>query len=424
MPPFCLSFWPCILADEKIDCQHKERLAVMKPYYPRIFLKPGRERSLLRGHPWIFSGAIDALEGSPDPGQIVCACDSDDQPMALGFFNADADIAFRMLTPDVDAVIDDEFWTQRIRSTLVLRERVVPPETTAYRLINAEGDGMPGLIVDRYGQTLAVAVNTAGMEMHRKKIFSVLTRELAVHDIYERSDGGARRLEGLDDRIGPVTGDSLSAPVEIRENGLRFLVDVVAGQKTGFFLDQRDSRMMVRGLSKGSHVLNCFSYTGAFSVYAARGGAERVVSVEASAAANEAATAHLALNGFSPEAHPVLRADVFQYLRRTDDLFDFIILDPPAFAKAKRDIKTASRGYKDINLHALKRIRVGGLLATFSCSNYIDEDLFEKIVIGAAQDAGRPVRLLKRLGPGADHPTNLAHTEGRYLKGLLLALLD
>lgn len=396
----------------------------MKSSYPRIILKSGRERSLLRGHPWIFSGAIAAMEGSPAPGQVVCACGSDGQPMALGFFNAEADIAFRTLTTDVGAVIDDAFWRQKIRSAMVLRERIVPPETTAYRLINAEGDGMPGLVVDRYGQTLVVAVNTAGMENHRKAIFHVLARELTAREIYERSEGGARRIEGLDDRVGPFMGDNPSAPVEIQENGLRFFVDVVAGQKTGFFLDQRDSRMLVRELSNGARVLNCFSYTGAFSVYAARGGAAKVVSVEASAAANEAATAHLALNGVSSDDHPVHRADVFQYLRRTDEPFDFIILDPPAFAKAKRDVKTAARGYKDINLQALKRLRDGGLLATFSCSNYIDEDLFEKIVMGAAQDAGRPVRLLKRLGPGADHPTNLAHSEGRYLKGLLLALLD
>ena len=396
----------------------------MKPSYPRIILKSGRERSLLRGHPWIFSGALAAVEGGPDPGQVVCACCSDGQPLALGFFNADADIAFRALTSDVDAVIDGAFWRQRIRSALVLRERVVPPETTAYRLINAEGDGMPGLVVDRYGQTLVVAVNTAGMENNRKKIFSVLARELDARGVYERSEGGARRTEGLDDRVGPVMGDGMAAPVEIRENGLRFLVDIMAGQKTGFFLDQRDSRVLVRGLSDGAHVLNCFSYTGAFSVYAAKGGAARVVSVEASAGANEAATAHLALNDLSSADYPVIRADVFQYLRRAEESFDFIILDPPAFAKAKRDIKTAARGYKDINLQALKRLRDGGLLATFSCSNYIDEDLFEKIVLGAVQDAGRSVRLLKRLGPGADHPTNLAHAEGRYLKGLLLALLD
>jgi 23S rRNA (cytosine1962-C5)-methyltransferase len=400
------------------------KVAIMKGSYPQIILKPGRERSLLKGHPWIFSGALASVAESLEPGQVVCVCGSDHRPLALGFFNAASDIAFRSVTADVAAIIDGAFWRQRLRSAAALRRRIVPPDTTASRLINAEGDGLPGLVVDRYGDLLVVAINTAGMERYRDALWNAMAEEYHPHGIYERSEGQARRMEGLKDRVGSVTGNGPPEGVEIRENGLRFRVDIVSGQKTGFFLDQRDSRMLVQTLSGGAHVLNCFSYTGAFSVYAARGGADRVVSVEASASANEAAAAHLALNGFSVQAHPVIRADVFQHLRSTEDVFDFIILDPPAFAKAKRDVKTAARGYKDINLQAFKRLKPGGLLATFSCSNYIDEDLFEKIVLGAAQDAGHPVRFLKRLGPGPDHPTNLAHTEGRYLKGLLLGLLD
>ncbi len=395
----------------------------MKQPYPQIILKPGRERSLIKGHPWLFSGALATVVGNPEPGQIVSACGSDRKPLALGFFNSTSDIAFRAVTTDVTAVIDGDFWRRRLRDATGLRRRVVPPETTAFRLINAEGDGMPGLIVDRYGDNLVVSIHTAGMERYREDLLDAMVDECHPHGIYERSEGPARRMEGLDERIGFIFGEGMEAMVAILENGLPFSVDLVSGQKTGFFLDQRDSRTLVRNLSRGAQVMNCFSYTGAFSVYAACGGAERVVSVEASAAANEAAANHLTLNGFSPETHPVVRADVFQYLRNTKELFDFIILDPPAFARAKRDIRTAARGYKDINLQAMKRLNAGGLLATFSCSNYIEEDLFEKIVLGAAQDAGRPMRLLKRLGPGPDHPTNLAHTEGRYLKGLLLALM-
>ena len=397
---------------------------MMNRSYPQITLKPGRERSLLKGHPWVFSGAVAQVEGLPEPGDVVCVCGDDRKPLALGFFNQTSDIAFRAVTTDIGATIDEAFWRQRLRSAAALRRKVLPPDTTACRLINAEGDGMPGLIVDQYGGMLAISMSTAGMERYRDDVLDAIVEECRPKVIFERSEGQARRIEGLDDRTGFVFGKDMPEVVEIRENGLRFSVDVVSGQKTGFFLDQRDSRMLVQSLSRDARVLNCFSYTGAFSVYAARGGAKRVVSVEASAAANEAATAHLALNGFSVEAHPVVRADVFQYLRKMEETFDFIILDPPAFAKAKRDIKSAARGYKDINLQALSKLQPGGLLATFSCSNYIDEDLFEKIVLGAAQDAGRPVRLLKRLGPGADHPTNLAHTEGRYLKGLLLGLLD
>ena len=396
----------------------------MKQKYPKMILKAGRERSLLRGHPWLFSGAVASFPANAEPGQIVCAVASDQQSIALGFFNPSSDIVFRALTSEPDAVIDGEFWLSRFRLSAALRARVLPPETTACRLVNAEGDGMPGLIVDRYGDQLVMSIHTAGIERHRAEILRAMDEAYSPSGIYERSEGGARKAEGLRESVGAVSGAENPAVVEILENGLRFQVDIVSGQKTGFFLDQRDSRTLIRSLSRGAQVLNCFSYTGAFSVYAACGGAQRVVSVEASAAANEAAATHLSLNGLSAENHPVIRADVFQYLRKTEDLFDLIILDPPAFAKAKRDIRTASRGYKDISLQAMKRLRPGGLLATFSCSNYIDEDLFEKIVAGAAQDAGRAVRLLKRLGPGPDHPTNLVHTEGRYLKGLLVGLLD
>jgi len=396
----------------------------MKLSYPQIILKPGRERSLLKGHPWIFSGALASVTGGPEPGEVVAACGSDGRPIALGFFNAVSDIAFRAVTADVTAAIDGAFWRRRLRGAAAMRRRVIPPETSACRLINAEGDGLPGLVMDRYGENLVVSIHTAGMERYRDDLLDAVVDEFRPTVIYERSEGPSRRLEGLEERVGFIFGDDTPSVVEITENGLRFQVDIVSGQKTGFFLDQRDNRALIRELSGGAQVLNCFSYTGAFTVYAVKGGADRVVSVEASAAANEAAAAHLTLNGFPVAAHPVIRADVFSYLRKTEEAFDFIILDPPAFAKAKRDIKTAARGYKDINLQAFKRLRPGGFLATFSCSNYIDEELFEKIVLGAAQDAGRPVRLLKKLGPGPDHPSNLAHPEGRYLKGLLLALLD
>jgi len=396
----------------------------MQGAYPRMRLKPGRERSLLKGHPWLFSGAVAGVEGRPGPGEIVQACRDDGLPLALGFFHGDADIVFRAVTFHAGAVIDRTFWQERVRSAQALRRRILPAETTACRLLNAEGDGVPGLVVDRYGDGLVVAVNTAGMERFREEWLAALIEECCPAWIYERSEGAARRMEGLEARIGVVSGGDIPPLVEILEHGLRFEVDVVTGQKTGFFLDQRDNRLLLRTVCRGARVLNCFSYTGGFSVYAAQGGAERVVSVESSAPANEAAARHLALNGFSPEAHPIVRGDVFQYLRRTEERFDVIILDPPAFAKSKRDVKTACRGYKDISLQALRRLRPGGLLAAFSCSNYIDADLFEKIVLGAAQDAGCPLRLLKKLGPGADHPTGLAHSEGRYLKGLLLAMTD
>ncbi len=390
--------------------------------YPELILKRERERSLQKGHPWLFSGAIARVNGHPRPGDIVSAVTHSGEPVGLGFYNPATDISFRLLTARVSETIDDRFWEDRIRSAFNLRQRVVPPETTAYRLINAEGDGMPGLIVDRYDRCLVVSLATAGVEKYRSEIVGGLIRVISPGTIYERSESKARQLEGLSERKGLIYGEEPPGFIEIVENGLTFAVDVVAGQKTGFFLDQRKNRECIEKVSKGTKVLNCFSYTGAFSVYAVRGGAERVTSVDVSAPACDMARDNLTRNGFPPDRHPVVQADVFSYLRETEETFDLIILDPPAFAKSKKDVPRSARGYKDINLQAARRLSPGGLLATFSCSNYIGEELFEKIVAGAVLDAGKEARLIERLGPGGDHPVNLAHPEGRYLKGLLLGI--
>lgn len=388
--------------------------------YPRIILKKGRDAALRYGHPWLFSGAIAAVEGQPGPGDVVLAADVSGRPIGLGFYNT-GDIAFRLLTDDPAVRIDTGFWRRRIERALTLRRRIIPPETDAWRLINAEGDGMPGLVCDRYGGHLVVTIGTAGMEKWREVVSGLLLEIIAPAGIFERSEGRSRQLEGLSDRIGRVAGD-VPETAEIRENGLRFEVDLLTGQKTGFFLDQRRNREIVGAFGRAAEVLNCFSYTGAFSVYAARGGASRVVSVEASATANEIASRNLVRNGFSPQQHPVITASVFDYLRETNEVFDLIILDPPAFAKSRKDVDRSARGYKEINLQAARRLREGGFLATFSCSNPITPDLFEKIVLGALRDAGKTAQLLAHLEAGMDHPVNLAHPEGRYLKGLLLSL--
>ncbi|HVO66131.1 MAG TPA: class I SAM-dependent rRNA methyltransferase [Syntrophales bacterium] len=393
---------------------------MMSDKYPKIILKPGREASLLRGHPWIFSGAVASVDGQPDPGDIAVAVTHQGNTLALGFYNPVSDISFRLLTTDTTTSINHVFWQRRIRAAMTLREKVMPDGTTAYRMINAEGDFMPGSIVDSYDNYLVVSFATAGMEKHRRTILNVLAEELRPIGIYERSEGKARQLEGLEDSVGIVYGGQPPDMVEIMENHLHFRVDIITGQKTGFFLDQRPNRELLERFSNQANVLNCFSYTGAFSVYCARGGARRVISVEASETANEIARWNLARNGFLSDQYPTLRADVFNYLRETDELFDVIILDPPAFAKSKKDVAKAARGYKDINLQAASTLREGGILATFSCSNYIDETLFHKIVLGGLRDAGKSAQLLQTMGPGADHPINLAHPEGRYLKGLLL----
>jgi len=388
--------------------------------YPRILLKKGRDAALRRGHPWLFSRALASVEGGPEPGDIVLAADAAGRNLGLGFFNT-GDIAFRLLTDNPAARIDAGFWRRRIERALALRRQVVPPETDAFRLVNAEGDGMPGLVVDLYGGYLVFSIGTAGMEKWRETLVGLMVEAVGPVGIYERSEGRSRQLEGLAERVCPVVGE-IPETAEITENGLRFVVDLITGQKTGFFLDQRLNREIVGALSREAAVLNCFSYTGAFSVYAVRGGAKRVVSVEASAATNEIACRNLVRNGLSPENHPVLTANVFDYIRETKEVFDLIILDPPAFAKSRKDVARSARGYKEINLQAARRLREGGLLATFSCSNPIDPELFEKIVLGAVRDAGKTAQVLRLLGAGPDHPVNLAHPEGRYLKGLLLCL--
>jgi 23S rRNA (cytosine1962-C5)-methyltransferase len=388
--------------------------------YPRIVIKKGREVPLLHGHPWIFSGALAQAGKGIEPGEIALALSHGGRPLALGFFNH-GDIAFRVLTENVSAVIDKDFWRQRIRDALSLRRKIIPPDTDAYRLINAEGDKMAGLVVDRYRDCLVLGIGTAGIERWRETLIELLVEETGVKTVYERSVGRSRKLEGLADRLGPAYG---LAPelMEILENGLRFEVDIREGQKTGFFLDQRVNREFVGRWAGGASVLNCFSYTGAFSLYAARGGAKRVVSVEASEAANESAARNFRRNGLDTETHPILTADCFEYLRALGDPYDMIILDPPAFAKSRKDLERAAHGYKEINLQAARHLAEGGLLATFSCSNHIDEELFGKIVLGAVRDAGKTAQLLWRTGAGPDHPVNLAHPEGRYLKGLFLCV--
>jgi 23S rRNA (cytosine1962-C5)-methyltransferase len=388
--------------------------------YPEITLKKGREAALLRGHPWVFSGAIAAIKGNPEAGDIVLARDSAGNNLALGFFNPNTDIAFRFLTKRCEENISQYFWQSRVHAAYRLRQKIIGEQTNAYRLINTEGDGFPGLIVDVYNTTLVFSIATAGIEKQKNHILNALISQLKPARIYELSDSRSRALEGLEKSSGVVFGESESGAVEIMENGLRFEIDVVSGQKTGFFLDQRVNREIIGPLSRDAIVLNCFAYTAAFSVYCAEGGAKKVISLDISKAACMAARKNLHLNWFSIENYPVLETDVFTYLRNTQENFNIIILDPPAFAKTKKDVTKASRGYKEINLQAFKHLTRGGMLATFSCSNFIDEDLFYKIVLGAARDAGADLQLLTRLEAGPDHPISLGHPEGRYLKGLLL----
>jgi 23S rRNA (cytosine1962-C5)-methyltransferase len=292
--------------------------------------------------------------------------------------------------------------------------------TDALRVVNAEGDGLPGLIVDKYAGHLVVQINTLGMSHFRREIVTALQQILQPRGIFERSTGAALQEEGLEPITQVLAGDEPPSAIQIRENGLRFVVDIRHGQKTGFFLDQRDNRAWVARTCRDRKLLNGFGYTGAFSVYARQGGAQRVVTVDSSAPSLDNARKNFALNDFVFADEDFVAADLFQYLRATTEKFDFIILDPPAFAHRQKDVDNAARAYKDINLHALKIIEPGGLLLTCSCSQPMSPELFQKILFAAAADAGRQVRIIGQSGHAPDHPINIYHPEGRYLQAVLL----
>jgi 23S rRNA (cytosine1962-C5)-methyltransferase len=407
----------------------------------KVFLKQGREEAPSRGHPWVFSGAIDRVEGEVDAGGLVDLFTHAGQFLGRGYYNPCSQIAIRLLTRQPVA-IDEAFFQERIEGALAIRKPILSSETTACRLIHSEGDLLPGLICDRYGDCLVLQLNTAGMERFRDWIISILKDLLSPQMMYDRSDAGTRAQEGLPDSTGPIAGaeaeggllasgsDGLAREgmfpdlIEIRENGIKFLVNVKEGQKTGFYLDQRDNRAFIRGLAERKRVLNCFSYTGGFSIYASLGGAEAVTSVEASAEALELCKENLILNDIPLEGHRLVKADVFQFLRDDQDAYDLIILDPPAFAKRKGMVKGAIRGYKDINLYAMKRAKKGGMILTCSCSQHIDAGLFQKILSYAAVDARRQLQVLGQWGAPPDHPTALHHPEGAYLKTFLLRVVE
>ncbi len=386
-----------------------------------VYLKPNRDRAVRRFHPWIFSGAIARTEGAPQAGEIVRVHADNGDMIGQGFYNPHSQIAVRMLSSQQEE-IDRFFFENKIASAWQLRQKIFVEKTAtnAYRLVNAEGDGLPGLIVDRYADFLVVQINTLGMAQRRQEIAAGLQNVLQPAGILERSTGAALREENLQPVMRTLAGSEPPAALEIRENGLRFEVDLRAGQKTGFFLDQRENRQWVATLCQDRTVLNGFAYSGAFSVYAAAAGAARVVSVDSSHPAMSWAKRNFELNRLPAAADDFVAADMFQFLRATTLPFDFIILDPPAFAHRQKDVENAARAYKDINLIAMKKIAPGGLLLTCSCSQPVSLDFFQKILFGAATDAKRFVRVLGHRGHAPDHPFSVYHPEGRYLQAWLL----
>jgi 23S rRNA (cytosine1962-C5)-methyltransferase len=390
---------------------------------PRVYLKQGRDRPVRNGHPWIFSGAIEVIEGDPGAAGIADVFDSEKHWIARGLFSPRSQIRVRVLTWEKEEV-DRDFFTRRLSQALSIREKLLREVTNAYRIVNGEGDFLPGLIVDRYNEFLVCQFFTAGMDFFKPLIIDSLSSLLTVKGVFEKSEGRVRDEEGIEPSVGVLAGEPPPETISIEENGFKFVVDVQRGQKTGFFLDQRDNRAFLTTISREKKILNCFAYSGAFSVYALAGGAKEIVSLDSSRPALDLAERNLALNGFEIGGSELLKGDAFTYLKECDTAFEMIILDPPSLARKRGDVGAATGGYKFLNLHALRHVRPGGFLITFSCSQHLSIDLFQKVVFGAAVDAGRRVTILKRLGQPIDHPVSLHHPEGEYLKGLVLRVLD
>jgi 23S rRNA (cytosine1962-C5)-methyltransferase len=396
---------------------------------PAVVVRKGRETSLRRRHPWVFSGAIADRQGTLKAGCLVDVKGADGRVLGVGHWGTKG-IAVRMLA--FSAVGDEiQLLHERLNAAITLRRelRLVGSDTTTgFRLVHGEGDDLPGLVVDVYGDTAVIQCHSPGMWRLRSEVKEYLLGApnlklvRVVYRLVESQVGDVEQDENDDSESVPThieNPDGSPADLTFIENGLRFLVDVSAGQKTGFFLDQRSSRQRIRELSRGRHVLNAFSYTGAFSVYALAGGAESVCSVDASKAAIDLCRQNVVLN-FAKTPHQAEVADCFEYLAQIPDTFDLIILDPPAFAKHQRAIQRALRGYETINTLALKKIRAGGIVATFSCSQLVSRELFRESVLRAAAAAGRRVKILEHFHQASCHPTNIFHPEGDYLKGLAL----
>lgn len=391
---------------------------------PEIILKPGREKSLLRRHPWIFSGAVADVHGSPKIGETVEIFSSTGDFLARAAYNPNSNIVGRVWTWDRSEQVDPKLLEDRLRRAIELRHKIKDLiQSNAMRLVHGESDGLPGLILDQYGDVYVIQFLSAGVEFWRDSIVDSIQRLTNASLLYERSDVDVRLLEGLPLNTGLLIGNNFDNPVMITENDIKIMVDIVGGHKTGFYLDQRDSRLLVRQVSAGCKVLDCFSYTGGFAVNSLVGNAKRVTLVESSATAINNARKNILINNLSMDHVDLIEQDVFKYLRTLRDkgeYFDLVILDPPKFAPTASQIEHAARGYKDINLLAFKILNKGGYLLTFSCSGGVGEDLFQKIVAGAALDAEVDAVILKRLHQAIDHPVALNFPEGAYLKGFLI----
>lgn len=387
----------------------------------RLFLAKGREKSLLRRHPWVFSGAVTRVEGNAASGETIDVCDFQGKWLARAAFSPQSQIRARVWTFDQQEAVDRDFFINRLQTAQQWRTWLAErDDLTGYRLIAGESDGMPGITIDRFQNFIVLQLLSAGAECQRANLLAALQHCYPECSIYDRSDVAVRKKEGLPLAQGLVLGDEPPALLPIREHGMQILVDIKEGHKTGFYLDQRDSRLAARRFSANAKVLNCFSYTGAFAVSALMGGCEHVISVDTSQAALDVARQNVELNQLDLSKAEFVRDDVFQLLRKYRDegrKFDLIIMDPPKFVENKSQLAGACRGYKDINMLAMNLLNSGGILLSFSCSGLMPIELFQKILADAAIDAGRDVQFIEQYRQAADHPVIASYPEGLYLKG-------
>ncbi len=386
----------------------------------KVYLKPRKEESLRRFHPWVFSGAIQSIEGNPEEGELVEVYAADRSFLAIGHYQIGS-ITVRVLS-FVQCTVDQPFWCERIRAARELRKAVglVRNDNSTYRLVHGEGDHLPGLIVDVYDQTAVMQAHSAGMHLVRKELAQAIVEEVeGVTQVFYKSETTLPFKADLQPQDGYLIGGDIRIH-SATENGLQFHVDWLRGQKTGFFIDQRDNRLLLEQYSKNKQVLNMFCYTGGFSVYAMRGGAQLVHSVDSSAKAIEITDKNIALNFPGDKRHMSYAEDAFKFLAANENAYDLVVLDPPAFAKHRDAVRNALRGYQKLNARGISQIKPGGILFTFSCSQVISKEQFRLAVFSAAAETGRKVRILHQLTQPADHPVNIYHPEGEYLKGLVL----
>jgi 23S rRNA (cytosine1962-C5)-methyltransferase len=391
-----------------------------------VILKKGKEKAAVLRHPWIFSGALDKVKGSPKNGEVVAVRAADKEFLAYAYYNDQSRVALRLLEWDENVTIDTAWYAQKLKSAIHSRGHVLNENTNTCRLVFSEADFLPGLIVDQYADFLSLQILSAGIEAVQEDIIAILRQELNPKGIFDKSDAGARKHENLEPVQGLLWGEAPPEFIEVRENGIRYHINIADGQKSGFYCDQRENRMILADYTKGRNVLDCFCYSGGFTLNSLKNGAAHVTSVDSSALAIETLLHNLELNGFERDRQESIQSDVNKQLRVFKDSgrkFDVVVLDPPKYAPSRSALDRAARAYKDLNRLGMLLLEPGGILATFSCSGAVDLETFKQIIAWAALDAGREVQIIKQFSQPEDHPVRLSFSEGEYLKGLLLRVL-